>query len=183
MYDRASIEFECTCGKPRLMGMLCEHFLVVYESDDRLLHHIYMWHPRWFRDPAREFSTTSIQVQHESSRRVDDVPAALSAVIIARSKELLGPYKLDQFSTRMIASRSSSASIQAKLNLSKLTKARAIIEKMDEDGDHKNLVAMGTELDELIKKVFVRISSHDHLQSPSSLVKLGSMVSWLLKLR
>lgn len=51
VYDSAKFVYLCSCSLPSVQGLLCKHFLKVFQSTSRVFAHHKMIHPRWFLSP------------------------------------------------------------------------------------------------------------------------------------
>jgi hypothetical protein len=91
VFDRTALMYACTCGKETYQGFLCAHYLSAFKTSHLMWHHMYMWHPRWFREPQAAFHEGTL-VAVQSTERVEYLPADISAEILQRSAKLMKPF-------------------------------------------------------------------------------------------
>jgi hypothetical protein len=154
VYNTVSLEFDCTCNKHLLRGLLCPHFLIVYETSSVVKHHVYLYHPRWLLDPDRDLAEGRlVKVQNDPSATDSDLTAEQSSAIIKRAKKLLGPYlRGERRNLEPIATPAAQQKAKAEAKRY-LTVLDATVNRLEELGHAARLQALVTDMKAMIAKV------------------------------
>jgi hypothetical protein len=152
VYRRNTYEYDCTCGENLLWGMLCEHFLIVYETSNDVWHHAYLWHPRWLKSPPSPAQMLELQSEVQMPKLLT---GEVAADVIGRSCSLFGPLRGDERPNAQVEVPLREMKIEMTRIQNDQVRVQAVASRLDELGQLEKLRRLAQTLEQGLREVCI----------------------------